>query len=140
MANELQTGSDPSVTTLVTGIIKDAQELMKQQLALFQHEIKEDLKRTREAALSLVAGAGVALVGALLLCFMLVHLMHWAIPAAGGPEIPLWVCFAAVGGILTVLGIALVWAGIKKFETFNPLPDESVEVMKENVQWIMNRK
>ena len=140
MANDLQTSSEPSVTTLVAGIINDAQELFKQQLALFQHEIKEDLKRTREAAVSLVVGAGVALVGVLLLCFMLVHLMHWAVPAAGGPEIPLWVGYATIGGLLTVLGVALVCAGIKKLESFNPLPDESVEVMKENVQWIMNRK
>jgi hypothetical protein len=140
MANELQTGSESSVTSLVAGIVNDAQELFKQQLTLFHAEIKEDLKKTKEAALSLAVGAGIAVVGGFMLCFMMVHLMHWAIPAAGGPQVPLWVCFATVGGVVTVLGGALVYAGKKKFDSFNPLPDQSVEAMKENMQWIMNRK
>lgn len=140
MATNLETSSDPSATSLLAGIFKDVQELFKQQLALFQAEIKDDLKKTKDAALSLAVGAGIALVGGFMLCFMMVHLMHWAIPAAGGPQVPLWVCFATVGGVFTVLGGALVYAGKKKFDSFNPLPDQSVEAMKENVQWIMNPK
>jgi hypothetical protein len=140
MANDLQTSSDTSVVSLVTGIINDAQELFKQQLALFKYEVREDLRKSREAALSLAIGAGIAFVGVVLLCFMLVHLMHWAIPAAGGPVVPLWVCYATIGGVLTLLGGALIYAGKKKFDSFNPLPDQSVEAIKENMQWIMNPK
>lgn len=132
--------SDASMTSLVAGIVGDAQELLKQQLALFQAEIKDDLQKTKEAAISLAIGAGVAVVGGLLLCFMLVHLIDWAVPALGGPALPLWVSFGLVGGAFTLVGGAFVYAGIRKFRSFNPLPDQSVDAMKENVQWIVNRK
>jgi hypothetical protein len=136
MANDLQTGSETSVTSLVTGILNDAQELIKQQLALFKREVQEDIRKTKEAASSLALGVGTSVAGGSLLCFMIVHLLHWAWP----DQLPLWGCFGIVGGVLTVTGCALAYAGKKKFESFNPLPDESAQAMKENVQWLTNRK
>jgi hypothetical protein len=71
MAHEVETGAAPdsaqhsgaSITGLVTGIINDAQELIKQQVALLRHEVREDFRKTRDATLSLGAGAAVALLG-----------------------------------------------------------------------------
>jgi len=135
MATDRIPGPDTSVTQLVSGIIEDAQELTRQQLALFKSEVRQDFARTKEAMISLAAGVGVAVLGAFLLCFMLVYLLNWAAPA-----MPLWACFGIVGGLLAVVGAGLVAAGRKKFESFNPLPDQSVSALKENVQWIKNPK
>jgi len=55
MANDLHTGTEPSLTGLVTGIINDAQELLKQQVALFKQEVKDDIRKTKEAAVALIA-------------------------------------------------------------------------------------
>ena len=38
---------EPSVTRLVTGIIDDAQELLREQIRLFKHEVRRDLKDAR---------------------------------------------------------------------------------------------
>jgi hypothetical protein len=135
MANDVRTGTEPSVTALVTGIINDAQELIKQQLALVRTEIRDDLRKTKEASLSLAIGLGVAALGVLLLAFMLVHLLWWA-----APQVTLWGWFGIVGGVLAIVGASLIYAGSKKFETFNPLPDQSAQALKENVQWLTNRK
>ena len=51
MADRLQTtqtGSEPTVTSLLSGIVNDAQELIKQQLDLFKHELKDDVKRAKK--------------------------------------------------------------------------------------------
>jgi hypothetical protein len=133
MPDNIQTASEESLTSLVRGIANDAQELFRQQLALFKSEFREDMRKTREAALSLVVGAGVAFFGVLLLLFAPVYLLH----AAGLPE---WAGFLIVGGIVLAGGIGLLYAGKKRFESFNPLPDQSAEALKENVQWITNRK
>ncbi|HXG11522.1 MAG TPA: phage holin family protein [Gemmataceae bacterium] len=138
MANELQTPSpsEPNVTALVTGIINDAQELFKQQLALVRAEIKSDLEKTKDAARSLAIGAAVAMLAVVLLSLMLVHLLHWATALPSGePRLPLWVCYLLVGGIFAGVGGALVVAGVRKLESFNPLPDQSVEALRENLQW-----
>ena len=137
MANDLRdlrTGPEPSVTSLVTGIIGDVTELMKQQMALFRHEVESDLTKTKEAALSLALGFGVGLAGAGLLILMVVHLLTWA------TGLPLWASYGIVGGCFAVAGGILLYLGKKKFQSFNPLPDESAQALKENVQCLMNPK
>ena len=121
------------MTGLVTGIINDAQELIKQQLALARHEIKEDFRKTKEAALSLALGGTIALLGGLLLGFMLVYLLALT-------DLPLWACYGIVGGLLAVVGGVLVYMGKKELDSFNPLPEESAQALKENVQWITKPK
>ncbi|MBI1914883.1 MAG: phage holin family protein [Planctomycetes bacterium] len=144
MADQVQpttTGTSGSVAPLVAGIIDDLQELIKQNLALFKVEVREDFKKTKEAAAALGVGIGLAVVGALHLTLMLVFLLWWAFnPAApSAPGLPLWVCFAIVGGVFAGIGVALYLKGKKKLDSFNPLPDETAKALKENVQWIKNR-
>jgi hypothetical protein len=134
--NDLQNGpGGASATQLVGGIITDAQELVKQQLALLRHEVKEDFRKAKEAGSFLVWGAGSALVASILLCLMLVHLLSWAVP-----ELPLWVCYGIVGAPIAALGGALFFAGAHKVRSFNPLHDQSAQALKENYQWITNPK
>jgi hypothetical protein len=121
--------SEANVTELVRGIINDAQELFKQQIALVRAEVRSDFSKTKEAVSALGIGIGVAALGVVLLCVMLVYLLHWAVPT-----LPLWVCYAIVGGVLAVVGGGLIYAGIRKFQSFNPLPDQSVEALRDNLQ------
>jgi hypothetical protein len=130
ITDEGQSAPERSVTTLVSGIIADAQHLIQQQLAMFRQEIRDDLRKSRDAALALAVGIGITLVGSVLLLLMLPLLLHWA-----APELPLWACFGIVGGVLTALGGILVYAGVKKFESFNPLSEKSIEAFKENLKW-----
>ena len=58
MATDLRTGPEPSVTALVTGIISDAQDLFRQQLALFKEEVTSEFHKAKEAAISSALGVG----------------------------------------------------------------------------------
>jgi len=122
--------SDTSMTQLLSGIVSDAQNLARQQFAMFRTELKEDVRRTKQALVALVCGLALVSVGAALLCFMAVHGLHAAF------ELPLWACFGIVGGTLTVGGGLAFYAAVRQFNEFNPLPDESAQALKENVQWI----
>jgi hypothetical protein len=133
MANEVQSPPEPQITALVSGIINDAQELFKQQVTLVRSEIRSDFQKTKQAVSALALGVGVAAMAAVLACLALVYLLHWA-----APDLPLWACYAIVGGVLAAVGGALIYAGVKKFESFNPLPDQSVEALQENLQWRTN--
>jgi hypothetical protein len=135
MADQQLIEAEPSMSTLAGGIINDVQDLVKQQLALFQNEIKKDIHTGKEAAFILIGGAGTAFVGVCLLGVMAAYLIQWSAPA-----LPLWVCFAIPGAGLTGLGIALFLVGKRKLDAFNPLPNNSVDVMKENVQWLMKNQ
>jgi len=135
MIRELQTSPEPSVTGLVTGIVHDVQQLLQQQLALFKHEIKENLQRSKEAAVLMGLGIGIGSVGGLLLFFMLVYLLNWAF--AG---LPLWACYLIVGVLAAGIGGGLLFAAIRKLQSVSAVPEKSIEALKENVQWIRNPK
>jgi len=130
MATNVQSGSDVSVTALVSGIVGDAQELMKQQFALFKAEVKEDMRKTTEATTSLVIGLTATLIGSIVLSFALAHLLHWA-----WPNVALWVWYAVVGGLVTAVGAGLSMAAYQKFRSFNPLPDKTAAALEENLEW-----
>jgi hypothetical protein len=134
MASDLDTEARFSVTSLVSGIVGDAQDLFRQQLAMFRAEIKDDLRQTIGILIAIISGAFMVAVGGALLCFMLVHLLNSLAPA-----LPLWGCFGIVGACVALVGGAVAYVAISRFKTFNPLPDESVQAFKENVQWIKNR-
>lgn len=125
---------EPNVTTLVSGIISDAQELFKQQVALLRLELRSDLHKTAQAAGALAIGAGVLAIAVLLLIISLVYLLAWL-----APSLPLWACFAIVGGSFALLGVALMFAGARKFQSINPLPSQSLEALTENLQWRTNQ-
>jgi len=125
---------DASVTTLVAGIIHDAQDLLKQQIDLLRHEVRQDLRKAKEAGFALGAGACVGLVGIFLVALMLVFILQWAVPS-----LPLWACFGIWGLIFCVAGGGLCYAGALTIESIHPLPDESVQALKENVQWITKK-
>jgi len=137
MANETvspPTTEGQSITGLVSGILHDAQELFKQQVALARAEIKADLQRTVQAAVMLVIGALILVPAVFLLCNMLVYLLH---ELAGLSQ---WASYGIVGAAFTVLGAVLIFLGIQRFRSFNPMPDQTVEAFKENVRWMTNPK
>jgi hypothetical protein len=119
-----------SMSSLVGGIVNDAQDLIKQQMALLKHDIRADIRQAKEGLTSLAIGGAVTGLGIVHLSLMLVYLLNWL-----APSLPLWACFGSIGGIVTVAGAALAYAGVQRLSAMNPLPEQSVEAFKENVQW-----
>jgi uncharacterized membrane protein YebE (DUF533 family) len=132
VATNTTTDENTTMTGLVRGIIDDAQELIKQQFALFKAEVREDSRKTTEATTTLGMGALLAFVGVLVLSFALAHLLAWA------TETHLWVWYLVVGGVTAAIGGALAYAGYEKFRSFNPLPDKTAKALSENLTWPKN--
>jgi len=127
---ETQNRTEPSFNELVQGIISDVQNLTQQQLRLFKAEMKEDFAKTRDASIPLVLSLPVLLVGVLLVGNALALLLHWA-----ASDLTLWGSYAIVGGLFTAIGAGLAYMGYQKFCSFNPLPDQSLDALKENLKW-----
>ncbi len=132
---ENRIASPASMSTLVGGIIEDAQQLMRHEVALARREVREELGKAKAAAASLAIGAGVLFFGAPLLCFMIVYLITWA----SNDWIPLWGSFAIVGACLTLAGIVLLYAARARASDIRLVPRQTVQTMRENVQWIRNQ-
>jgi hypothetical protein len=134
MATDVQSANEASMTGLIKGIVDDVQRLTKQHLDLLRQEIKDDMVKTREAGTILAIGLAALMIGAVLLAITLAYALHAAF------DLPLWGAFAIVTGVVLAAGLALFFVGLKKFQSFNPLPDETAQALKENVQWLTNPK
>lgn len=132
---ETGTPTQGTMSELVSGILTDAQTLIKQQVVMLRSEFKEDMQRTKEAAKYMGFGAGLAALGGLFLVISLVYLLKYLFPALA--EVA---CWAIVGGVLLVAGLIAVYAGKKIFDKFNPLPDKTATALQENLTWLTNRQ
>jgi protein-S-isoprenylcysteine O-methyltransferase Ste14 len=135
MAPEIHNEQAQSVTGLVSGIVQDAHELLKQQFDLFKHEMHADFAKVKAGMQVLGLGAGIAFVGAILLSVALPLGLYSAFP-----NLPLWLAFAISGCLFVAVGAVLYWSGWVQLHAVNPLPDETGEAIKENVRWITNPK
>ena len=129
-------GSEPTVTSLLSGIVKDAEELIKQQLLLFRHELKGDVSRAREALPSLGAGVVLVLAAVLFLGTTVALLLNWAV---GEAHLPLWVCFLIVTAIFGVVGCGLLYFAKKNLESLG-MSKQAADATKENVEWLTKPK
>jgi len=134
MACDIRTSPGPTLAGLVSGILQDAQDLVRQEVTLARVEIGQELRKTKEAALSVLAGVAILALSSIFLLLMVVHLIFWATSG----NVPLWGCYAIVGGIMALVGAILVYTGRNRAEKINLIPKQTVETLRENMQWMKN--
>jgi hypothetical protein len=130
--NDRLSTDQPSLTSLVSGIVTDVQQLVRQEINLARTEVKQEWDKAKTAAGALMAGAVLLAVGGVLLCFLLVYLIHYF-------GVPLWGCFGIVGGVLALCGLVLAGVGYSQASRVNVIPPQTAQTLKENVQWIKNQ-
>jgi len=137
MAAEVPNKNEPSVTSLVGGIVNDFQDLIKQQLRLTRQEIASDIRKSKEAASLLGAGLAITVLGVFALCLMLALLLWWlGSPSGADPSsLPLWASFGLVGGAFVIVGGFTVMAGKKKLDTVSDPLHDTTQALKENIEW-----
>jgi Putative Actinobacterial Holin-X, holin superfamily III len=133
MANEVLTNRDQNMSTLVGGIIEDAQRLIRQEITLARSELQQEWAKTKEAVGALAAGALVALLGVFLLAFGIVYLLHWATGGVDNAAVPLWAWFLIVGAVFTFIGGSLVYMGISKGREVQVPLQQTTESLKEMI-------
>jgi len=135
---QTETGQqEPSLGARVASVMDDTRILVEQHAQLIYAEVQADLMRFVSSIVMLVAGIVVVVPGLLLLAFMCVHLIHWAIQDKPS-EAPLWLGFAVVGGLLMILGSVFLGAGVVGLRSFNPVPDRSLAILWKNLGSVAN--
>lgn len=124
---------DGSVSQLISGIVGDAQVLVRQEIALARQEISEEISNAKQAGIKLGIAGGVLAIGGLLLILALAQavadLLNW----------PTWAGYALVGVVLAIVGYILLSSAQKQIKDVHPIPEQTVETLKENVEWIKER-
>jgi uncharacterized membrane protein YqjE len=120
-----------SVGDLLGKVTTDLSTLMRQEVELAKVEIKEEATKAGKAS-GMLAGAGA--VGYLVLVFLALTLM-FALDAA----MPIGWAALITAAVLGVVAALLFVLGRKRLQQVNPKPEQTVETLKEDIQWAKNR-
>jgi hypothetical protein len=96
-------------------------------------EIREQAGRAKMAAAGLGAAAVALLLGVI---FLLIAI---SIGIADVLDWPLWAGYLVVALLLSIGGLVAFAGGRRKLQNVRPMPEQTVETLKENSEWIAKR-
>jgi len=130
MATDVQTPPEPGLAGLIGGILKDMQQLFHQQLLLVKTELKQDSRRVFELTPIVALAFLFGFVGLIVVSLGVAYLLSDYFQL-----LPQWGSLLLIGFILMAAGGAVGWVVLQRFRSFNPLPDQSLAGLQENLEW-----
>jgi len=121
------------IMSLVGGIFRDASDLIAKEIAAAKLEMRAEIDNIKSTAVLMGVGLVALLVGIILLSLMLVYLLQEY------AALDLWICYAIVGGGISLLGIIVLLFGKQRAAKSNLVPTASIENAKEDARWITRR-
>ena len=118
---------DRSVADVLRDIVGNIQEIVRAEVRLAKSEVREELTKVQNAGLLLGLGA----IGGLFAVFFLLFSLVYALSIV----VPNWAAALTVGAVLAITAAAILSVGMKRFGRVHPIPDRTIESVKENVQW-----
>jgi uncharacterized membrane protein YqjE len=116
-----------SIGELFGHLTSDLGDLMRSEMELARVEIREEAAKAGKAAGMLGAGGLIAYLGVALLATAAAWGLAEAIDAG-------W-AFLIVGLVVGAIGAVLVLMGRNRLRDVRPVPEETVETLKEDAQW-----
>ncbi len=137
MAEQLPPTERQSIGQLLRRIINGFNGVVDRQVQLVKQEIKENLLEGLQAGKTLAIGAGIAIVGALILLnvvvMALVNGLNWVSDRwLYGPWLG-WVVILAILGAMFYVAFRIVMRGLREIR-ISPL-DRTRTTLKEDVRW-----
>jgi hypothetical protein len=130
MEHRLNQENRPGIMELVSGILRDATEIISKEVKAARLEMREELAKAKSTALLMGLGAAALIVGSILLSLTLVYLLQ---EFSG---LDLWICYGIVGGVISVVGLIILFMGKQRAAATNLVPTDSIEKAKEDARWI----
>lgn len=123
--------SDRSIATILQDVFRNLQEIIRFEVRLAKMEVREEISKAKSA--SLLVGAG-ALCGIFAVFFLLLTCVY-----ALATVLPNWAAALIVAVIVAIAAGATLTVGLKQFKRVHPVPDKTVESIKDNVDGRNNK-
>jgi uncharacterized membrane protein YqjE len=128
MADGAQVNDQRSVGEIIGDVVANAQEMIRTEIRLAKTELLNEAKDAARSTGMLAAGAVLALFAFGMLLFTAV----WALDTA----MPQWAAGLIVTIAVAIPAAIMVMVGRSKLKQIEPRPEQTIESMKENVEWI----
>jgi uncharacterized membrane protein YqjE len=116
-----------SVSDVLQDIVGNLQQIIRNEFRLARVEIEEKAARAKQPATILASGVVIGLYGFGFLLLALVYVLSLVIAP--------WLAALLVGVVLAIAAAILVASGRNGLKQVDPVPEKTVQTVKENVQW-----
>jgi len=123
--------SSRSISSVLGDIVQNVQEIVGSELRLAKTEIGEEIAKAQ--------GAGVLLGSGVFCGFFAVLFALLAAMFGLSRVVPNWAAALIVAIPMGVAAGLMYSFGRKRFRNVHPIPDRTVETVKESVQWAIQR-
>ncbi len=127
MERDIDVRDDTSLGELFSRLTTDLSKLVRDEVELAKVEIKQSVEAARTAGISI----GVAGLLGLMAFVMLSFAAAWGLAEVVAEG----VAFLIVGGAYGLVALALLALGRQRLKTAKPVPEQTVETVKEDVAW-----
>jgi len=127
------------IGTLLKELRDETTLLVRQEVALARTEMNERLTKLGRNAAYLAAGTQIAFAGVLFLLLAITAGIYCAFAAADMEFHGMWAAPLIVGCVVSLIGLMLVLKGKNAMQSTSPLPEQTIETMKENKEWIREK-
>ena len=122
------TDDGQSIGELISEVAGDVTRLFRQEVELAKAEVRAEASKAGKAA-GMLAAAGFA-------GYLVAVLLSLALVFALGAVMPDGWAAVIVAVIWAIVAAALYAAGRKQLRTVSPVPQQTVETLKEDAQWL----
>jgi uncharacterized membrane protein YqjE len=122
---------DPSVGSLLSQLVRELGDLMRQELRLAQAETGEKIVRAQSGAMSLLAG--------LLVGFVALIILAQAVVLALSITLAAWLASIIVGVVLAIVGFILVNAGQSSLKAEALTPERTIRTLRDDKDMLMSK-
>lgn len=123
---------EASLGDLFGRLTTDLSTLVRKEMELARVEMKEDATQAARAG-AMLGVAGVA-------GFIAVLLLSFALAWGLAELMPEGFAFLIVGLLWAAVAAVLLANGRKKMQQLNPVPEQTVETLKEDAQWLKDQR
>jgi hypothetical protein len=119
---------DRSVSDVIQDIFRNVQDILRSEVRLAKAEIRQEATKAASSALWITLG----LVGVLSAWMFLLWTAAYALAAI----LPMWAATLVVAVAMAGAGSVLIAAGLRRFTRITPMPERTIESLKENLEWM----
>jgi uncharacterized membrane protein YqjE len=116
-----------SFSDVMQDILRTVQEIVRSEVRLAKTEMQEEAGKAKSSAVLLGGGALTAIYAILFLLLTIVYGLALVMPN--------WAAALIVAAALAVIATIMLTAGRTRFKQIHPIPERTVETIKENVEW-----
>lgn len=127
MDHQIDVRDNASLAELFSRLTADLSKLVRDEVELAKVEINQTVETARTAGMSFGAAGLLGLMAFVMLSFA----AAWGLAEV----VPEGVAFLIVGGAYGVIALILAVVGRQRLKAVKPVPEQTVETLKEDVAW-----